>query len=90
MWSWSEAFAEGMYGLMRNPLPEMADQWDWPMHRQRLEWWCRQVESARELNRQGHKEALSVLYDCWQTIAEVVKEQGRFASETYHELHFRV
>ena len=89
-WSWSEAFSEAVDVFARDPLSEWKAQRDWPEHRQRLACWRKQVESARQSYREGHREALGVLYDYWRTIAEDVKDQARFASETYRELRVRI
>ena len=88
LWSWSEAFLQIVDGLIRNLQPEGGAELGWPRHRELLGSWHRQVDAARERYRQGHPEALRVLYHYWRTIAEDVQEQARFASETYHQLHF--
>ena len=86
MWRWSTAFAEVVKGLIREPLNEWALREDWPKQRQRLVWWLRQVEVARELYGRGHAEALRVLYDYWRMLApNDPREQARFARETYRE-----
>lgn len=84
-WSWSESFTAIVDTLMREPPSEGPTPWDWSQHRERLACWRRQVDGARELYREGHEEALRVLYDYWQTITDDLPEQVRFASETYHQ-----
>jgi hypothetical protein len=88
-WLWSEAFTGMAEGLMKDPQQEWAARRDWPKHRERLEWWIRQIESARELYRQGHTEALTAMCDYWRTIAEDIEQQVRIACETYRQLDFR-
>ena len=70
--------------VMQEP-PSGAVWADWPAHRERLGWWRNQVDAARELYVQGHAEALRVLYDYWRTIADEVRQQVRFACETYRQ-----
>jgi hypothetical protein len=90
LWSWSETFLENLEGLMREPPSDGPASVDWPGHRERLAWWRRQVDAARELYRQGHAEALRVLFEYWRTIADNVQEQVRVACETYRQLSFSV
>ena len=86
VWSWSETFLENLEGLIREPQSYGAARVGWLRQRERLGWWRRQVDAARELYRQGHEETLRVLYDYWRTIAADVREQVRFACETYRQL----
>ena len=88
VWSWSESFTEILESLIREPGSDGVPQLDWPGHRERLGWWRCQVDEARELYRQGHAEALQVLYDYWRTIADDSREQARFACETYRQFYF--
>jgi hypothetical protein len=87
-WSWSEAFKEILKRLMWEPQSAAMARWDWHSRRERLELWQGQVDAARELYREGHAEALRVLYDYWCTIADDVREQARFARESYHQVPF--
>jgi hypothetical protein len=89
VWSWSEAFTEIVRDLMRDRPTEGAAQIDWPKHLERLGWWRRQVETARELYKQGNPEALRLLHDYWRAIADDAPEQARIAGETYRQLYFR-
>jgi len=88
VWSWSETFTEVLEGLMREPPSPSSARLDC-RQRERLGWWRRQVDAARELYRQGQAEALRMLYDYWRTIADDVRDQVRFASETYRQFRFR-
>jgi len=90
VWSWSESFTEIVERLMREPQSDAMARWDWCNRRERLAWWRRQVDAARELYREGHAEALRVLYDYWRTISDDVREQVRFACETYHQFRIPV
>jgi hypothetical protein len=85
-WSWSEAFTEIVERVMREPLSDTITHWDRRNRLERLRLWQRQVDTARELYREGHAETLGVLYDYWRTIADDVREQVGFARESYHEL----
>ena len=85
VWSWSELFLTHLQGLMREPQSYGAVRLDWPRQREWLGSWRRQVDAGRVQYQQGHPEALQVLYDYWRTIADDVREQARFASETYRQ-----
>ena len=73
---------------MREPQSVAMERWDWCNRRERLEMWRRQVDAARELYREGHAEALQVLYNFWRNIAHDVREQVGFARESYHQFPF--
>jgi hypothetical protein len=68
-WMWSEAFAEVLASLIREPLAERAARPDWPKQRDRLSQWLQQLEAARRQHQHGYPETLRVLYDHWQNIA---------------------
>jgi hypothetical protein len=89
VWSWSESFLTSLEGLMREPQSYGAVRLDWPWRREWLGSWRRQVDAGREQYQQGHPEALRVLYDYWRTVADDVREQARFASETYRQFQRR-
>ena len=88
VWLWSESFTEIVEGLMREPQSEAMERWSWCNRRWRLEMWRRQVDAARGLYREGHVDALRVLYNFWRNIADEVREQGGFARESYHQFPF--
>jgi hypothetical protein len=88
VWSWSEGFTEILEGLMREPPSEGVAPMHWNEHRERLGWWWRQVDAARELYRQGHAESLRVLYDYWRSLADDGRDQASVGCETYHQVHF--
>ena len=85
VWSWSESFLTNLEGLMREPQSYGAVRLDWPRQREWLGRWRRQVDAGREEYQRGDPEALRVLYDYWRTITDDVREQARFASETYRQ-----
>jgi hypothetical protein len=79
----SEAFAKAVDARMRNPLPDGVTRSDWLHHRERLGWWRRQLESARELYRNGEEQALRVLYDYWRILAQARPKSLRFHGPGY-------
>lgn len=78
-WLWSEAFAKIVDSSMQDTLSDVEVPWDWPQRRKRLEGWREQVETARDLYKQGHTETLRVLFDYWRAIADDAPQQARIA-----------
>jgi hypothetical protein len=63
--------------LIRATLNEWALREDWPKQRQRLVWWLRQEETARELYGRGQAEALRVLCDYGGCLRRTIRGSRR-------------
>ena len=77
-------------GLIQDPPPEMAAPWDWLRPRERLGRWRWQIESGREMYRDGQEQTLRVLYGLLANHRRGCEGSRLGLPEAYRELGLRV